>query len=483
MKFRTCTAAAIIAASSIVSSAHAQSIRDSFTYQGTLQDGGAPANGLYDITFLVYPQEVGGSVVFGGIQSVPNVEVIDGRFTTEVDFGVTGEIFDSDQSRWLELRVSPAGQPGSTTLAPRTKITPAALANYALRSGTSLQDAYNNAEARIDFDIAKGPLNYFGSANQEPVINFYNSLGDIRASIGNSFSQDAGYLALASPQNTVFLRLEHDISAGGGAFMLLTRNDSLSQGIVLEGNVSNSENARVSIFGNDNAINLNTNSTGDLTVAVPVDAINSTEMLNEAGAAETEAFSSVLLSDDAITVDVINSVTINAPADGFVLVLATAEVTVNHSAGFSSSVLLGVSDSPTAFDSNTDIEIRLDADVLTGPFDYPFTAHAIYPVTAGANTFYFLGDDNSTAGPTFLILDRQLTAIYFPTSYGSIARSSGNNIPDEMSPITMPLNSYDLVAEKNASLQADLDRQQREIQEMRELMNEMKRQLDQQNRD
>ena len=121
--------------------------------------------------------------------------------------------------------------------------------------------------------------------------------------------------------------------------------------------------------------------------------------------------------------------------------------------------------------------------MLSGIFEYPFSSHAIYPVSAGTSTFYFLGDDNTNGGTTISILDRQLTAIYVPTSYGSIARNPGNNVPDEMSPISRPMNAYDIVAEQNAALQADLQRQQREIEEMRAMMNEMRKQLDQNQRD
>ena len=328
MKFRTYTAAAMIAASSIVSSAHAQAIRDSFTYQGTLQDGGAPANGLYDITFLVYPQEVGGSVVFGGIQNVQNVEVVDGLFSTEVDFGVVGEIFDSNESRWLELRVSEAGQPGTTILAPRTKITPAALANYALRSGTSLQDAYNNAVARIDFDIAQGPLNLFGSASQQPVLNFYSSLGDIRASLGHEPSLDAGFLSLVGPTGNQLVRMEPNISDRGGAYVSISRNNFGENGIVLDGNVTGSTNPMLGIFGGQRSIVFNTDVPSEQSVLLPTGSVHSVEILNESGIAETQNGSANIgLTDDLATVDTIESITVNAPTSGYVFVIATAETT------------------------------------------------------------------------------------------------------------------------------------------------------------
>ncbi len=491
MSIRSFTAAAIIAASSIAATtANAQLITDSFTYQGSLSDNGAPANGLYDITFLVYNTETGGTPIASGTVTVNNVEVTDGLFSTEVDFGVAGLVFNTTTTRYLELRISESGQPGTTILEPRQKFTPAPLANYALRSayadssGTSLEDAYENDNA-ILFQSTYGPLELWGTTGQAPVIDFYSHFGARRATIGYGSTYDAGYIDLVGPGNESFARLERDISPGGGGFLVINRNSNGSSGILLEGNVDGSQNSCISIFGSVNSIFLDASETGNASVRLPIGAISSTEMSNEPGVAETTVTSSVNLTQDPSVTDVLSSVTIDAPTSGYVLVIASAELTIVHLTGASSSadsssVNLGVSNTSTAFQNNLDLETRIDHDQPTGSYDHAVTTHAIFTAGPGTNTYYFLGDFNNTNGATATVLDQQLSAIFIPTTYGASGIESMQSIPDEFNPSRGPMTQLDILAEQNAALQANADRQQRELEEMRTMMQQMQQQLNEQ---
>jgi len=489
MSVRSFTAAAIIAASSIAATtANAQLIRDSFTYQGTLSDNGAPANGLYDITFLVYDAETGGTPIANGSVTVNNVEVTDGLFAAEVDFGVIGQIFNTSTTRWMELRISEAGQPGTTILEPRQKLTPATLANYALRSGyadssgTSLEDAYENDNS-ILFQSAFGPLELRGTSGQDPIIDYYSNFGDRRARIGYEGTFDAGYIDLIGPGNNSFARLERDISSAGGGFLVLTRNSNGSSGIILEGNLDNTQSSSVSIFGSVNSIFLDASQTGNASVRLPTGAISSTEMFNEPGVAETTVITSVDLTEDPSVTDVLSSVTIDAPTTGYVLVIASAELTINHITGAtSSSVNLGVSNTSTTFQSNHDLETRIDNAQPTGSYDHAVTTHAIFTAGPGTNTYYFLGDLNNTNGASATVLDQQLSAIFIPTTYGASGIESMQSIPDEFTPSRGPMTQLDILAEQNAALQANAARQQRELEEMRTMMQQMQQQINEQTR-
>ncbi len=76
-----------------------------FNFQGRLNDGGNPANGRYDLQFKLFDALNGGTQ----IASIPpklNTQVIDGVFSTVLDFGSTA--FASDV-RFLEIGVRPAG--------------------------------------------------------------------------------------------------------------------------------------------------------------------------------------------------------------------------------------------------------------------------------------------------------------------------------------------------------------------------------------
>lgn len=489
MSIRSLTAAAIIAASSIAAStAHAQLINDSFTYQGTLNEGGSPANGMYDITFILYEAQVGGFQIPNGFVTVNNVEVVEGLFSTEVDFGVIGQIFDSNFTRWMELRVSESGVPGTTTLEPRQKITPTTLANYAFRSGfaetsgTTLQNAYEASNGQLIINNATGPLELRGMASERAVMEFYSSTGVRRVRLSDDQVRTGGALNLYGPEGNSFLRIERDFDPGGGGFMSLARNDAGIDGFVFDGNRFGFESPRMSINGTSDSIVFEPDASDDDSVQLPLRSINSGELFNEPGVAERLNSGSVTLTQDSTVNDVLSSVTIQAPSAGFVLVIASAELSIAHDAGISSSVNVGVSASSVAFsNSNTDLETRIPSTAATGTYDFTVTSHAIFSASEGSNTFYFLGDLNNAAPVSAGVLDQQLSAIFIPTAYGTAGLQSnalsGQNIPDDFTPISAPMNQFDILAEQNASLQADNARQQRELDEMRAQVELIKREL------
>lgn len=112
----------------------ATALPTSFTYQGRLTDGGSPANGVYDLRFILFDAETGGAQV-GGIVAKEDVTVTNGLFSVELDFGAPA--FQGD-ARWLEIAVRPgsgSGATGYTVLSPRQPVSPAPYALYAKAAG------------------------------------------------------------------------------------------------------------------------------------------------------------------------------------------------------------------------------------------------------------------------------------------------------------------------------------------------------------
>ncbi|MFQ5590956.1 MAG: hypothetical protein ACE5HE_07330 [Phycisphaerae bacterium] len=114
-----------------------------FTYQGQLKEGGLPVNATCDLDFSLWDDPVATNAgnLLGDV-TVSGVEVVNGLFTVDLDFG--GGQFDGD-ARWLEVTVcciwpdDPAGLCSSpptnfSTLEPRQRLTPTP---YALRAETS----------------------------------------------------------------------------------------------------------------------------------------------------------------------------------------------------------------------------------------------------------------------------------------------------------------------------------------------------------
>jgi len=120
----------IILHSSFCLGLHAQGT--TFTYQGRLNNGSAPAGGSYDLTFTLYPVSVAGGAVAGPLTNSA-VAVTNGLFTTTIDFG---DIF-SGTNYWLEIAVRTNATGSFTTLAPRQQVTPAPYAIYSTSAGTA----------------------------------------------------------------------------------------------------------------------------------------------------------------------------------------------------------------------------------------------------------------------------------------------------------------------------------------------------------
>jgi hypothetical protein len=107
-----------------------------FTYQGRLSDHGAPANGSYDLRFVLY------DAVSGGNQAGPTftnlaTAVSNGIFTVSLDFGT---VFDGN-GRWLEVSVCTNGANNFIMLLPRQNVAPAPYALTTLSLAGILPDS------------------------------------------------------------------------------------------------------------------------------------------------------------------------------------------------------------------------------------------------------------------------------------------------------------------------------------------------------
>ncbi|MHC4086149.1 MAG: hypothetical protein ACYSWZ_14315 [Planctomycetota bacterium] len=105
-----------------------------WTYQGRLMDANVPADGLYDLEFRLFPDPILNSNQVGGTIDINDLDVIDGYFTVELDFGSSA--FNGD-ARWLEIGVKPwDSEERCTILSPRHEVTPTPYSLYAANADT-----------------------------------------------------------------------------------------------------------------------------------------------------------------------------------------------------------------------------------------------------------------------------------------------------------------------------------------------------------
>jgi hypothetical protein len=91
-----------------------------FTYQGQLKQAGLPVNDTADFRFVLFDAESGGNQV-SSILTASNVDVVDGLFTVDLDFGAPA--FNGD-ARWMMIAVrSPSGVGTYTWLSPLQPLT------------------------------------------------------------------------------------------------------------------------------------------------------------------------------------------------------------------------------------------------------------------------------------------------------------------------------------------------------------------------
>jgi trimeric autotransporter adhesin len=143
-----------------------------FTYQGRLNDGISPANGIYDLTFAMFGVSSNGSPVAGPLTNSA-VGVTNGLFVVALDFGANFPGAD----RWLEIGVRTNGTGAFATLSPRQPIT---ATPYAITAGNISGTV---AAAQLSGTISSAQLSgtYSGS------VAFNNS--------SNSFTGDGAGLA------------------------------------------------------------------------------------------------------------------------------------------------------------------------------------------------------------------------------------------------------------------------------------------------
>jgi hypothetical protein len=144
-----------------------------FTYQGRLIDSNSAADGLYDFQFKLFDDSndpCSGNQLGGDVDK-PDVDVIDGYFTVELDFG--SNVFDGN-AVWLDIGVRPGDQNDPnvyTSLSPRQEVMPTP---YALQTRGIFVD--NSGDVGIGTTDPRSGLHVYGSGHSGD-IRLQNPLG------------------------------------------------------------------------------------------------------------------------------------------------------------------------------------------------------------------------------------------------------------------------------------------------------------------
>lgn len=202
---------------------------------------------------------------------------------------------------------------------------------------------------------------------------------------------------------------------------------------------------------------------GNLSVILPIDAVGAAEILDEPGVASAALGASVIMDG---TLQVLTSRSITAPGPGYVLVIGTCQATTSHTAGTTTQINFGVSDTASSLPSNQDVSLALSSSLPSGIYILPVTVHGMFSVAAGINTFYLLGDEFVGDCTVF---DIQFSLLYVPTAYGLVSPTlrGGGDVPDYLAPVRGGLSPREVHAEQAEAAAFDQRRVMEEIAMLR----------------
>lgn len=128
-----------------------------FNFQGRLNDGTSPANGQYDLQFQLYDAITGGAQI-GATLPRPSTTLINGVFSTTLDFGATAF---NNPNVFIEIAVRPNGSPNAyTILGPRQQLT---VVPFAVRAASSANS--DNATNAVNAQNAVNATNATNATN------------------------------------------------------------------------------------------------------------------------------------------------------------------------------------------------------------------------------------------------------------------------------------------------------------------------------
>jgi len=384
-------------------------------YQGVLQDDGAPANATYDINFTLRTGPAGETLLSSIF--VEDVQCTNGLFTVELDFGtdLTGY-----QDLWLKHAIRPGDSTGLLNNLPT--LIPLRPAPRAVRA--------NTASA---IDVPNQAPNFLAPAIQSFTTPHGGGL--------RFYDEDEGDTLLIAPDDS-----------GLSAYLRITTDpEEPSLNILLDGN--NNGSPYFNINGTASTFTVNSHLPGNNSVIMPDNSVGPAEILAEPGLATTPIDSEIIISTTTANVTV-TSVTIDPPAPGYVIVMASAEVDFVYGAASNASLRLGISEILNDFsDGYTILEPAPTIDHRS-----PITFHRVFAVDANPKTYYFVVRLLGSALPSRI--DRgELTAIYIPTAYGTAPPPPLTTPPTHTAPTTnhTPASELDQLRQELADLRAKVN--------------------------
>jgi hypothetical protein len=472
----------------IAGTAQAQ-IPQKLNYQGRVThiSAGVPLPGPHTMTFKIYASATGGIPLWSETQSV--VADVEGVVSTILG-SVNPIAIPFDGPYWLQVEVD------GELLTPRREMVSAA---YALNSADSEKlggleptdfaaadhrhhsldardgsptdvvdvDDDGNVTVTLDGTLPDEGFSVYREGEPHPLVKIFD------------FAGMGGGLVCFNDNGDPNIAMDPDPSGTGGIFLVTRFSDQ--PGFFVDGNFESTGEPRVSIIGSSQAAEFKMDESGDQSVELPVNSISSSEVLDEPGVA-SEQYNFIPPGLYLVNgINILASRTLVVPSAGYVLVMGTAQPTVEHDNSKTPQAEFGVSDMPDALPGNQDCLLMLNAGLPAGNYAFPVSVHGLFAVpSAGSYTFHFLA--NLERG-VFVVNDVQLTIMFVPTSYGPVNPTFAGDPPVEMGDEVLGASSIgvvDLVGEARESEQVYRERVEQEFARMHQRLEALEREIQEQ---
>jgi hypothetical protein len=359
-------------------------VPSTLSYQGVLTDGSGNlvADGAYNLTFNLYTVSSGGSSIW--TESDTSVPVTKGGFNVVLGNVTPLSSLAFDVKYYLGITVGAGPE-----LTPRVELT-------ASPYGMSLR------------------LPFAGSASSSgSVLSIQNTGGGAAITADPRLDiTDGGRLNLMSPGGYMEASL---FPYNPDGYWLYVGGDNFGdKGIAAVGNYDGAGNPHLFMIGNSSQMSFDLGQTGDASVQLPANAIDSGEILDEPGIASTHnAVHTNIASTNSAALSDMQSVTITTPSSGYIVLHADTEI--QTTAGTQLTYQISET-SGGALDANNG---HFLGSTTTPNLYVSVGQQRIYFKPAGTYSFYFQAY-RSVAGGGAAAFGATLTAEYFPTSYGSV---------------------------------------------------------------
>ena len=191
----------VIGLLSVMAGVAGAQVSTAFTYQGRLERGGAPANGVQDLEFRLF-EDGAGTAQIGATLCVDDVQLREGEFSVLLDFG---DQFSPGRRLFLQLAARDdsaapcSAGPAFVVMLPRQEVTVAPFAGYALNA--RIAESALNADNSVTLGGQNATF-YRNAANMNAGV-----MPDARLSPNiprlNAAAAFTGAITLSNPSNVI----------------------------------------------------------------------------------------------------------------------------------------------------------------------------------------------------------------------------------------------------------------------------------------